>query len=68
MKCPDCGSKNIGRARARATKFEIEMDLLKKDRLEFLNDLKKFLDRQSTNYIVRLLGNNMILLNRKDLE
>ena len=50
------------------TKFEIEMDLLTKDRLEFLNDLKKFLDKQSTNYIVRLLGYNMILLDRKDLE
>ena len=50
------------------TKFEIEMNLSRKDRIEFLNDLKEFLDDQSTNYIVRLLGTNMIILDRKDLE
>ena len=49
-------------------KFEIEIDLMKKDRIEFLNDLKTFLDRQSKNYIVRLLGYNMIVLDRDDLE
>ena len=50
------------------SKFEIEMTLAKKERLDFMVDLKEFLDGQSKNYIVRLMGTNMIILDRKDLE
>ena len=53
---------------SKITKFEVEIDLMKKERLEFLNDLKTFLDEQTKNYIVRLLGCNMIVLDRDDLK
>ena len=53
---------------SKITKFEIEIELMKKERLEFLNDFKKFLDNRSKNYVVRLMGYNMIVLDRDDLE
>ena len=50
------------------TLFKIDIELEKKCRLEFLNDLKGFLDDQEKNYIVRLQGTNMIVLDRDDIE